>query len=222
MFASLFCLLAPAPRSSTVTPAAVHLYVCPPLYICPPPAASFARTSILRPTAYDARLVDIWACGIVYYCLHFQELPWRAAQTSDPLYAAYAAAAAATPPPPLAAAPPASAPANGTANGGSSTANGTANGTTSSNVNGTTTTPAPDRDRNHTNSALVFPPTISNLSPRACRPLIRKMLEPDPKLRSSIEEVLGCAWMRGVEVCWEVGEGARHVHVNARAMAGER
>ena len=34
--------------------------------------------------------MDIWACGIVYYCLHFQELPWRAAQPSDALYAAYA------------------------------------------------------------------------------------------------------------------------------------
>ncbi|KAJ7696376.1 kinase-like domain-containing protein [Mycena metata] len=138
---------------------------------------------------YDARLVDIWACGIVYYCLHFQELPWRAAQQSDQLYAAYAAAAAATPPPPLTAAPP---PAPAPTNGASST----------------------------TQSTLVFPPTISNLSPRACRPLIRKMLEPDPKQRSSIEEVLGCAWMSGVEVCWEVGERARHVHVNARAMAG--
>ncbi|KAJ7447851.1 Pkinase-domain-containing protein [Mycena galericulata] len=123
---------------------------------------------------YDARLVDIWACGIVYYCLHFQELPWRAAQQSDQLYAAYATAAAATPPPPLAAAPPPA--------------------------------PAPA-----TNGA--------NLSPRACRPLIRKMLEPDPKLRCGIEEVLGCAWMQGVEVCWEVGERAKHVHVNARAMA---
>ncbi|KAK7008122.1 Serine/threonine-protein kinase hal4, partial [Favolaschia claudopus] len=141
---------------------------------------------------YDARLVDIWACGIVYYCLHFQELPWRAAQPSDQLYAAYAAAAAATPPPPLAAAP--------------------------------TTSPHPtpivvDRDRHQTSSTLVFPPTISNLSPRACRPLIRKMLEPDPKMRASIEEVLGCAWMKGVEVCWEVGDKAKHVHVNARAMA---
>jgi serine/threonine protein kinase len=52
---------------------------------------------------YDARLVDIWAIGIVYYCLHFEELPWRAAQASDALYAAYASACAnpqqsATPP----------------------------------------------------------------------------------------------------------------------------
>lgn len=52
---------------------------------------------------YDARLVDIWAVGIVYYCLHFQELPWRVAQASDGLYAAYTSACAnpqqsATPP----------------------------------------------------------------------------------------------------------------------------
>lgn len=48
-------------------------------------------------SAYDARLVDIWACGIVYYCLHFQELPWRAAQpSSDQLYASYAAACLST------------------------------------------------------------------------------------------------------------------------------
>ncbi|KAF8188299.1 kinase-like domain-containing protein [Mycena galopus ATCC 62051] len=174
---------------------------------------------------YDARLVDIWACGIVYYCLHFQELPWRAAQQSDQLYAAYAAAAAAAPPPPLAAAP--------SANGASS--NGTAPSSAASSPNpstlappgsitatastSSTITPAVDRDRHQTNSSLVFPPTISNLSPRACRPLIRKMLEPDPKRRCGIEEVLGCAWMRGVEVCWEVGDAAHHVHVNARAMA---
>ncbi|KAJ7159455.1 kinase-like domain-containing protein [Mycena filopes] len=139
---------------------------------------------------YDARLVDIWACGIVYYCLHFQELPWRAAQPTDQLYAANGAAAT--------------------------------NGATPAAAPAPTQSTHPDRDRHHTQSqsALVFPPTISNLSPRACRPLIRKMLEPDPKQRCSIEEVLGCAWMRGVEVCWEVGDGAKHVHVNARAMAG--
>ncbi|KAJ7321986.1 kinase-like domain-containing protein [Mycena albidolilacea] len=92
---------------------------------------------------YDARLVDIWACGIIYHCMHLQELPWRAAQSSDQLYAAYVAAAT---------------------------------------------------------LELVFPPTIMNLTPRACRPLIRKMLEPDPKLRSTIEDLLECEWVRGIEV----------------------
>lgn len=114
---------------------------------------------------YDARLVDIWACGIVYYCLHFQELPWRAAQqASDPLYAAYAAACA------------------------------NANTTISS-----------------------CPPTINNLSPRACRSLIRKMLEPDPKHRSTIEDVITHPWIQSIEVCHEVPD-PKHVHVCARAM----
>ncbi|KDQ52998.1 hypothetical protein JAAARDRAFT_197785 [Jaapia argillacea MUCL 33604] len=113
---------------------------------------------------YDARLVDIWACGIVYYCLHFQELPWPAAQTSNTLYQAYAAACA-----------------------------------------------------SHTTQASC-PPTINNLSPRACRPVIRKMLEPDPKLRWSIEEVIKHSWVQGIEVCY-LSEKPAHVHVNARELS---
>ncbi|KAJ8481054.1 hypothetical protein ONZ45_g15441 [Pleurotus djamor] len=128
---------------------------------------------------YDARLVDIWACGIVYYCLHFQELPWRAAQASDQLYHAYATACAAAP---FTAASPA------------------------------TTT---------------FPTTVNNLSPRACRPLIRRMLEPDPKSRIRIDDILGSEekekkpgdeWVKGIEVCHEV-KSPSHVHVHARALA---
>jgi serine/threonine protein kinase len=108
--------------------------------------------------AYDARLVDIWACGIVYYCLHFQEMPWRAAQTSDSMYASYASACA------------------------------------SSNV-----------------AQSASPPTISNLSPRACRPLIRQMLEPNPKLRWTTEQIMVHPWVQGVEVCY-LSERPNHVH----------
>jgi serine/threonine protein kinase len=122
-------------------------------------------TNIRAHTAYDARLVDIWACGIVYYCLHFQELPWRAAQpASDPLYTAYATACASP---------------------------------------------------NATVSAC--PPTINNLNPRACRSLMRRMLEPDPRQRATIEEVVGHAWIQTIEVCHEV-DTPKHVHVSARAM----
>lgn len=110
---------------------------------------------------YDARLVDIWACGIVYYCLHFQELPWRVAQASDPLYAAYAAACAS----------------------------------------------------NSTNC----PPTINNLSPRNCRPLLRRMLEPDPKKRCVIEQAVADTWVQSIEVCTEV-KTPKHVHVHAQEM----
>ncbi|KAG6819794.1 hypothetical protein H0H93_008646 [Arthromyces matolae] len=114
---------------------------------------------------YDARLVDIWACGIVYYCLHFQELPWRAAQpASDSLFAAYLQAC-----------------------------------------------------QNPTPAMAACPPTINNLSPRACRPLIRKMLDPDPKQRATIEEVVAHPWIKTIEVCHEVKE-PKHIHVSAKTM----
>jgi len=114
---------------------------------------------------YDARLVDIWACGIVYYCLHFQELPWRAAQpATDQLYSAYVAACA-----------------------------------------------SPHQ------AVASCPPTINNLNPRACRSLIRKMLEPDPTHRLTIEEVMAHTWIQSIEVCHELPE-PKHVHVSARAM----
>ncbi|KAG0013540.1 serine/threonine-protein kinase HAL4/sat4 [Podila clonocystis] len=35
---------------------------------------------------YDARRVDIWACGIVYYCMVYQGIPFRAAVAQDPNY----------------------------------------------------------------------------------------------------------------------------------------
>jgi len=130
------------------------------------------------PGPYDARLVDIWACGIVYYCLHFQELPWRVAQPSDPLFQAYVAACSAKPAQPA----------------GS---------------NSPVPTQAP------------LPATISNLSPRACRPLLRRMLEPNPKLRIQIEDVMKDAWLVGVEVCTDPGKKPGHVHAHAQARAAQ-
>ncbi|OCF31400.1 HAL protein kinase [Kwoniella heveanensis BCC8398] len=38
---------------------------------------------------YDARLVDVWAAAIVFYCMQFQELPWRVAKTADTTFATY-------------------------------------------------------------------------------------------------------------------------------------
>ncbi|KAI0027229.1 Pkinase-domain-containing protein [Vararia minispora EC-137] len=114
---------------------------------------------------YDARLVDIWAVGVVYYCLQFQELPWRVAQSTDPLYAGYTAACA-----------------------------------------------------NPAQSAC--PPTINNLSPRTCRSLIRRMLEPDPKRRALIEECMEHSWTKEIQVCHLVDKPT-HVHVNAQSLAKE-
>ena len=61
------------------------------------------------------------------------------------------------------------------------------------------------------------PPTIANLKPRGCRPLIRKMLEPDPRGRMSIEEVVEHAWVKSIEVCHDAPQ-ARHVHSCAREL----
>jgi hypothetical protein len=44
------------------------------------------------------------------------------------------------------------------------------------------------------------------------------MLDPDPKLRSTIEEVIAHPWVQGIEVCYTVVKPS-HVHVHARALA---
>ncbi|KIP07354.1 hypothetical protein PHLGIDRAFT_71241 [Phlebiopsis gigantea 11061_1 CR5-6] len=114
---------------------------------------------------YDARLVDIWACGIVYYCLHFQELPWTVAQPTDALFSAYVQACQSTVP-----------------------------------------------------AQSQCPPTINNLSPRSCRPLIRKMLEPNPKLRCNIDEAVVNSWVASIDVCY-LADKPSHMHVYAQSMA---
>lgn len=38
---------------------------------------------------YDARQVDVWAAAVVFYCMQFQELPWRVAKNTDPTYNTY-------------------------------------------------------------------------------------------------------------------------------------
>ena len=54
-------------------------------------SSSSARHQLTKPE-YDARLVDVWAAAIVFYCMQFQELPWRVAKSSDPTFSAYTAA----------------------------------------------------------------------------------------------------------------------------------
>lgn len=43
------------------------------------------------------------------------------------------------------------------------------------------------------------------------------MLEPDPRHRATIEEIMEHAWMKGIEVCYEV-EKPKHIHPNALAV----
>lgn len=64
----------------------------------------------------------------------------------------------------------------------------------------------------------VYPPTVQNLGPRACRSLIRKMLEPDPSHRIAIEEVMVHPWIRDIQVCHAVPKPT-HVHAHAMQQA---
>ena len=43
------------------------------------------------------------------------------------------------------------------------------------------------------------------------------MLEPDPRQRAMIEDVMKHPWLQEIEVCYEV-EHPKHVHVSARAL----
>ncbi|KAM0749272.1 Pkinase-domain-containing protein [Meredithblackwellia eburnea MCA 4105] len=92
---------------------------------------------------YDARQVDVWACAVVFYCMHFQELPWRVAKPSDPSFGPYIQLYSASAP-----------------------------------------APAP----------------LSNLVPRECRQVIKRMLDPDPKTRMTTEMIANDPWFRSIVV----------------------
>ncbi|KAK4698695.1 hypothetical protein P7C70_g7576, partial [Phenoliferia sp. Uapishka_3] len=92
---------------------------------------------------YDARQVDVWACAVVFYCMHFQELPWRVAKPSDPSFGPYLQMYAAS-----------------------------------------QSAPAP----------------LSNLVPRECRQIIKRMLDPDPKTRATTEQIANDPWFKAIMV----------------------
>ncbi|KAN0061876.1 hypothetical protein ACQY0O_005870 [Thecaphora frezii] len=102
---------------------------------------------------YDARLVDVWAAAVVFYCMQFQELPWRVAKMSDPTFKEFV----------------------------------------------------------HQYVGSAAPSPLSNLSPRDCRPLLKKMLCPDPKGRCMTEDILKDPWFISVPLC-EEGKSNDHYH----------
>lgn len=128
----------------------------------------FVHAHQLTELEYDARLVDVWAAAIVFYCMQFQELPWRVAKPTDTTFSQYLAAYKPNP----------------------------------DTIGGSVAGPHPT------------PPPLNNLVPRECRTVIKHMLDPDPKTRWNIDEVLKDKWLASVRVCKE-GEVNDHVHVTA-------
>jgi protein-serine/threonine kinase len=98
--------------------------------------------NVCFPTEYDARLVDVWATAVVFYCMHFQELPWRVAKPSDPSYGPYLQLYAGS----------------------------------------------------------ASPSPLSNLVPRECRSIIKKMLDPDPKTRATTDQIMADPWFAAIKV----------------------
>lgn len=109
-----------------------------------PPANIPHRTRTLTRslcgTEYDARLVDVWACAVVFYCMQAQELPWRVAKPTDPSFQSYI--------------------------------------------------------HHYPNSPA--PPPLGNLHPKDCRTVIKKMLDPNPKTRIGMDQVLADPWMKSI------------------------
>ncbi|KAG0338994.1 serine/threonine-protein kinase HAL4/sat4, partial [Podila horticola] len=90
---------------------------------------------------YDARRVDIWACGIVYYCMVYQGIPFRAAVAQDPNY-----------------------------------------------------------------QLFVDMRSVNNYEPLeklpvGCRKLMKRILDPNPETRITMEEILEDEWFKNIETC---------------------
>lgn len=90
---------------------------------------------------YDARRVDIWACGIVYYCMVYQGIPFRAAVAQDPNY-----------------------------------------------------------------QLFIDMRSVNNYEPLeklpiGCRKLMKRILDPNPETRITMEEILEDEWFKSIETC---------------------
>jgi len=90
---------------------------------------------------YDARRVDIWACGIVYYCMVYQGIPFRAATSKDANFQHFL-------------------------------------------------------DMRAINSYEPF-----EKLPFGARQLMKKILDPNPETRITIEGVLEDEWFKSIETC---------------------
>lgn len=77
-----------------------------------------------------------------------------------------------------------------------------------------------EREKEHQREpASAYPSTIQDLSPHAGRPVLRRMLEPKPEYRVTIEEVLQHPWVQSIEVCTLPGVVPKHIHPAAIAAA---
>ncbi|ORE11307.1 Pkinase-domain-containing protein [Rhizopus microsporus var. microsporus] len=102
---------------------------------------------------YDARLSDLWSCGIIFICMSIRRFPWRL--------------------------------------------------------------PRPDKDQSYKN--FVTPSTegaekLFKMLPRESRPIMKRILNPDPEKRCSLEDVLNDDWVKSIPTCTMDHPEKSHAH----------
>jgi len=102
---------------------------------------------------YDARCVDVWACGIVYYCMVYQGIPFRAATSQDLNYKHFL-------------------------------------------------------EMRAVNNYEPF-----EKLPLGCRTLMKKILDPNPKTRITIEQIQEDPWFKSIETCLHGENQDPHRHI---------
>ncbi|KAJ3347726.1 serine/threonine-protein kinase HAL4/sat4 [Allomyces javanicus] len=149
-----------------------------------------APEAFIEPS-YDARGLDIWATGIIFYALVYQGIPWRHAMADDPNYATYLAARQSAedqyardhpdaPPP-------------GTPPITRSTSRSSSKG------------PKPPRAKPGAAHPIIEYggyEALDRLS-TGCRDLMYRILEPDPRKRANIAYILENAWFQSIKVCYD-------------------
>ncbi|KAG0284839.1 serine/threonine-protein kinase HAL4/sat4 [Linnemannia gamsii] len=106
---------------------------------------------------YDARRVDIWACGIVYYCMVYQGIPFRAATAQDPNFQHFLT-------------------------------------------------------MREVNNYEPF-----EKLPVKCRKLMKRILDPNPETRITIEDIMEDEWFKSIESCVHGENQDPHRHFERQA-----
>ncbi|ORE20598.1 kinase-like protein [Rhizopus microsporus] len=136
---------------------------------------------------YDGQALDIWSAAITYFCIRFQKLPFNAAFfTGKP---------SSSPPPGAISGSPASV-AAAAADGGDSAYSQYVQ----------------QRQEGDPVDCLFW--DKFKLSDRHIRECLAGMMDPDPKTRWKVDQVLESTWMKNVELCDDgaLSNGWRHYH----------
>ncbi|KAI9189631.1 hypothetical protein H9P43_001064 [Blastocladiella emersonii ATCC 22665] len=142
-------------------------------------SAPYIAPEVFTEPRYDARELDVWACGIIFYAMTYHGIPWRHATPDDPNYATYVGVwrsyEAKHAPPPDADGKPGLA-------------------------------PRPKGPMGYE--------AIDRL-PGPCRELLYWILDPNPRRRATVQDVVQHPWFKSIRDCHEAASSAEESDVEA-------